>query len=335
MEYLTENLGNDVRELLLFKLDDTIYAIDSCKISEILRLMKLEIPEKLPENAIGILEFNSYFINVIDLKGILDKKRSRYTLDNKIVIVNSDDNVFAFVTDEIIDIKRIKKSDIKPAPYFGEYRYSEAFVSLGDDNVVILNVDILSDRIKNSICKDDTENLINEVFPTDENSLVVLENRKNDLKEKVKFENLANYYLEEDYLTFQINQDFYCIDISKVKYFHKLKADDKIVKIPNTPKYALGLLNIKGEFITILDLSTYLNLGETKITNNSIIVVFETSDATMGILVDKIGARLDIHGEILTENVINDFQITSFVNDEIIYSIVVPEELFDIKRLSL
>ena len=60
MEYLTENLGNDVRELLLFKLDDTIYAIDSCKISEILRLMKLEIPEKLPENAIGILEFNSY-----------------------------------------------------------------------------------------------------------------------------------------------------------------------------------------------------------------------------------------------------------------------------------
>ena len=53
MEYLTENLGNDVRELLLFKLDDTIYAIDSCKISEILRLMKLEIPEKLPENAKG------------------------------------------------------------------------------------------------------------------------------------------------------------------------------------------------------------------------------------------------------------------------------------------
>lgn len=335
MEYLTENLGNDVRELLLFKLDDTIYAIDSYKISEILRLMKLEIPEKLPEHAIGILELNSYFINVIDLKSVLDKKRSKYTLDNKIVIVNSEDNIFAFVADEIIDIKRIKKSEIKPAPYFGEYRYSEAFVPTGEDNIVVLNVDMLSDRIKNSICKDDAENLMNEVFPTDENSLVVLESRKNDLKEKAKFENLANYYLEEDYLTFQINQDFYCIDISKVKYFHKLKSDDKIVKIPNTPNYALGLLNIKGEFITILDLCTYLNLGETKISENSIIVMFETPDATMGILVDKIGARLDINGEVLTENTINDFQITSFVNDETIYSIVVPEELFDIKKLSL
>ncbi len=335
MQYLTENIGNDIRELILFKLDDTVYAIDSYKISEILRLMKLEIPERLPENAIGILEFNSYFINVIDLKGILDKKRSKYTLDNKILIVNSDDNIFAFVADEIIDIKRVKKSEIKSAPYFGEYRYSEAFIAFGDDNAVILNVDMLSDKIKNSICKDDTKNLINEVFPTDEYSVSVLENRKNDLREKVKFENLANYYLEEDYLTFQINQDFYCIDISRVKYFHKLKSDDKIVKIPATPKYALGLLNIKGEFITILDLCTYLNLGETKISENSIVVVFETPDATMGILVDKIGARLDIHGEVLTENIINDFQITSFVNEENIYSIIVPEDLFDIKKLSL
>ena len=256
-------------------------------------------------------------------------------MDNKIVIVNSDDNIFAFVADEIIDIKRIKKSDIKPAPYYGEYRYSESFVSLGDSNIVILNVDILSDRIKNSICKDDAEILINEVFPTDENSLVVLENRKNDLKEKAKFENLANYYLEEDYLSFQINNDFYCMDISKVKYFHKIKSDDKIVKIPATPKYALGLLNIKGEFITIIDLCAYLNLGETQITSNSIIIVFETPDATMGILVDKIGARLDIYGEVLTENIINDFQISSFVNDETIYSVIVPEELFDIKKLSL
>ena len=55
----------------------------------------------------------------------------------------------------------------------------------------------------------------------------------------------------EQYLTFMLAGEQYGVDILRVQ---EIKGWDKVTRIPNTPPYVLGVINLRGAVVPIIDL---------------------------------------------------------------------------------
>jgi len=67
----------------------------------------------------------------------------------------------------------------------------------------------------------------------------------------------------------------------------------KITKVPGSPEFVMGLINFRGQILTILDIAVLLGLGETRIHSDTHVIVFKYKDA--GFAVDSIGDVIEIN----------------------------------------
>ncbi|WP_136810692.1 chemotaxis protein CheW [Desulfosediminicola flagellatus] len=86
--------------------------------------------------------------------------------------------------------------------------------------------------------------------------------------------------------TFYIGDALCGMDILKIQEINKLM---KMTKVPQAPEYVLGILNLRGQIVTIIDLGKKLGLGETDITLDPRNIIVNSSGSFIGLLVKKIG----------------------------------------------
>jgi len=95
------------------------------------------------------------------------------------------------------------------------------------------------------------------------------------------------------YLTFKIEEEIFAANVSKVLSILELS---KITKIPRTPDYIRGVINLRGTVLPIIDLRTKFGLTPTEFTSNTCILVLEINIESASI---KIGALVDAVQEVL------------------------------------
>lgn len=136
------------------------------------------------------------------------------------------------------------------------------------------------------------------------------------------------------YLTFSLKEEHFALNVSKVLNILEMQ---KITKVPKAPEYVLGIINLRGEVLPVIDTNIKLGLEKTQITNNTCILVIESNMAEkvvkFGILVDAVQEVLEIEDkEILPPPSIGDKYKT-----ELITGVVEREEKFimilDINKL--
>ena len=125
--------------------------------------------------------------------------------------------------------------------------------------------------------------------------------------------------------------------MAHVKEFYKVN-NSKFIKIPNTKDYIYGLTNIKGEYITVLDLRRFFHNPKTTIKEKSTIIILNSEEYKIGILADEICESMNIDFEELIQNKIHkqdDNKPMEFVKDNEIYQILDVEKLFQDERLTI
>lgn len=85
--------------------------------------------------------------------------------------------------------------------------------------------------------------------------------------------------------TFYIGDALCGMDILKIQEVNKLM---QMTKVPQAPDYVLGILNLRGQIVTILDLGRKLGLGETDITQDPRNIIVNSAGGHVGLLVRKI-----------------------------------------------
>ncbi|TKB10445.1 purine-binding chemotaxis protein CheW [Desulforhopalus sp. IMCC35007] len=85
--------------------------------------------------------------------------------------------------------------------------------------------------------------------------------------------------------TFYIGDALCGMDILKVQEINKLM---QMTKVPQAPDYVLGILNLRGQIVTILDLGRKLGLGETDISQDPRNIIVNSSGGHVGLLVRRI-----------------------------------------------
>lgn len=85
--------------------------------------------------------------------------------------------------------------------------------------------------------------------------------------------------------TFYVGDALCGMDILKVQEINKLM---QMTKVPQAPEYVLGILNLRGQIVTILDLGKKLGLGVTDISQDPRNIIVNSAGGHVGLLVRKI-----------------------------------------------
>lgn len=98
--------------------------------------------------------------------------------------------------------------------------------------------------------------------------------------------------------TFYIGDALCGMDILQIQEINKLMM---MTKVPQAPDFVLGILNLRGQIVTVIDLGKKLGMGETDRSLELRNVIVNSTGSSVGLLVKKIG-------DVVAVNLINKEQ---------------------------
>ena len=113
-----------------------------------------------------------------------------------------------------------------------------------------------------------------------------LENATKELNQQIGLATDGNQFL-----TFQLGDELYGVDILRVQ---EIKGYTVVTKIPNTPPHIKGVLNLRGTIVPIVELRTKFGMPTIDYTMFTVIVVVVVKEKIMGLVVDAVSDVLNI-----------------------------------------
>jgi len=136
------------------------------------------------------------------------------------------------------------------------------------------------------------------------------------------------------YLTFMLAEEEYGVEILRVQ---EIKGWDSATPIPNTPDYLLGVLNLRGAIVPIVDLRRRFSLDSIAYGPSTVVIVmriaYEDQQRTVGLVVDAVADVYRLDG--------NEIQpppdLGGAIHAEFVHGLATVEEklviLLDVDRL--
>ncbi|WP_299493873.1 chemotaxis protein CheW [uncultured Shewanella sp.] len=94
---------------------------------------------------------------------------------------------------------------------------------------------------------------------------------------------------EEDavlqWVTFKLDDETYGINVMQVQ---EVLRYSEIAPVPGSPHYVLGIINLRGNVVTVIDTRCRFGLPESAVNDSTRIVIIEVEKQVMGILVDSV-----------------------------------------------
>ena len=93
------------------------------------------------------------------------------------------------------------------------------------------------------------------------------------------------------YLTVNLADEEYGIDILAVR---EIRGWSPVTRIPQAPGYVLGVLNLRGAIVPVLDLRLRFGLSREEYTGTTVTVVITVAGRLFGVVVDAVSDVLDV-----------------------------------------
>jgi purine-binding chemotaxis protein CheW len=119
--------------------------------------------------------------------------------------------------------------------------------------------------------------------PSPDEEKRILRDRAQTLATEAGSEEVAADWLEA--VEFELASEHYALPISQVREVSLLKD---LTPVPCTPPFVLGLINLRGELCTVIDLKRFFDLPAQGITELNKIIIVQQDDMQLGILADAI-----------------------------------------------
>jgi purine-binding chemotaxis protein CheW len=74
------------------------------------------------------------------------------------------------------------------------------------------------------------------------------------------------------YLTFKLDEEIFALDVAKVR---EILEESSITKVPQTPEFMRGVINLRGSVVPVIDLRLKFGMSRTERTVNTCIIVAE------------------------------------------------------------
>ena len=92
-------------------------------------------------------------------------------------------------------------------------------------------------------------------------------------------------------VTFRLNDETYGINVMQVQEVLRVT---EIAPVPGAPGYVLGIINLRGNVVTVIDTRARFGLPSADMDDASRIVIIESDQQVIGILVDSVAEVVEL-----------------------------------------
>lgn len=87
------------------------------------------------------------------------------------------------------------------------------------------------------------------------------------------------------WVTFKLEEETYGVNVMQVQ---EILRYTEIAPVPGAPSYVIGIINLRGNVVTVIDTRSRFGLSEAEATDNSRILIIEADEQVIGILADSV-----------------------------------------------
>lgn len=135
------------------------------------------------------------------------------------------------------------------------------------------------------------------------------------------------------WVTFRLEDETYGINVMQVQ---EVLRYSEIAPVPGAPSYVLGIINLRGNVVTVIDTRLRFGLQGSETTDHTRIVVIEAENQVVGILVDAVAEVVYLRqSEIETTPNVGNEESAKFIqgvchkNDELLILVDLEKMLTD------
>ena len=99
-----------------------------------------------------------------------------------------------------------------------------------------------------------------------------------------------------------------------VKQIQEIRNVEKITRLPKSPEFVKGIMNLRGQIITIIDVKQKLDFDTNDEENqNPSILISKINDQTLGFLIDDVDEVVRIDGKDIDRNTLENSDSASYL----------------------
>ncbi|RDW19502.1 chemotaxis protein CheW [Oceanobacillus arenosus] len=99
-------------------------------------------------------------------------------------------------------------------------------------------------------------------------------------------------------IVFQLKNEEFAIAVDKVGAIEKMQT---ITRVPQTPQFVKGVINLRGVVTPIIDLRLRFGMEEMEVTESTRIIIVTSRDMEVGLIVDAANDIIDIPEEMIEQ----------------------------------
>jgi purine-binding chemotaxis protein CheW len=95
-------------------------------------------------------------------------------------------------------------------------------------------------------------------------------------------------------IVFNLGSEQYGVEVDKVKTIERMMP---MTRVPKTPKFVKGVINLRGVVVPVIDLRGRFGLKETEYTNDTRIIIVNAENLEVGLIVDAASDVIDLDAD--------------------------------------
>ena len=99
-------------------------------------------------------------------------------------------------------------------------------------------------------------------------------------------------------IVFKLGAEEYGVEVEKVETIERIQH---LTRVPKTPPFIKGVMNLRGVVVPVLDLRGRFNLEETAYTDASRIIIISIEDLKVGMIVDSADDVIDVDTDTISD----------------------------------
>ncbi|MGV7227648.1 MAG: chemotaxis protein CheW [Nitrospirales bacterium] len=281
---------------LIFNRHQARYALPLPTVKEIIGLPELVSIENMPDHIVGIFNYHGQLVPVMNLDNPLGHISFRYKISDNVILFEWDGFIGGLIVDEtrgLLDIQPEEMEfDSPPEIEPGQPNPHIAHVVPHDDGVinVLHPLPLSQDRvgIKQFIQRiseagndgqlKDAPNLIRGMTLLEQS---LMRERTTSLMESDQ----SDFSGYTQLVVIRIDEEYFGIDLGLIRECAEL---GRVTSVPGCPEFVVGVINVRGEVLPIVDMRTKLNVPIVEYENFHKAVVVQFENISVGIVVEEI-----------------------------------------------
>lgn len=271
-----------IQEILIIKNGVECYGLSTENINQVSRVPSLMPLPLRPSGVRGLCSVGGNIVTILDMNLLLDMDEVEYNAaSSRLVTFNGVYASNALLVNQVYNTVEVNQKDTE---YLDNNDELLAVYKYEDSLIQILSLEVLISKIKRV-------------------SIPSKEIKKGKSEAKISLEEESNRFL-----IFAMANEKFALNIDYLREI--IMSDVNFTEIAGSSSEVLGLINLRNELITVLDLQTYYGFKHTLDYKNRILIVSHDGK-TIGLLVDSI---VDIKN-VLVKNI--EYMTESFEDDKI------------------